>query len=440
MQLIKTFQCTACNVLTKNNVASEIEKITASITAPTLFSYIWWVLKTASENKIERLYFLARDGFLMYTYAKKMSEGFNLPIECKYLFCSRNSLRIPSYHFIGDEADKMIFSGGYRISASILLHRINATQDEKNQIYNEIGFSQQDEDNIMSKILYNEFIEKVRNSAYFKKLVYEKSIAEYDSTIGYLKQEGLLDGTHIAIVDTGWTGSMQRTLRQIVDHSGINADITGFYFGMYAEPKSKQDGEYLTWYFSKKSNILDIVKFNNNLFECMCIAPHPMTLRYSENNGTFKPHFKQEFNTEVLEKRFQAQFDILNRFADDVIPNINFDDFDEKLLKNQTRKILQRFMYMPTEEQALAYSEHLFCDDVSESYMNSIVQNLKKEDLDKYTFLKRLHNKLLNKDNQEQTELFWPYGSIVASDIKCKKWFRFNILIWDILRYLYIRR
>ena len=38
--------------------------------------------------------------------------------------------------------------------------------------------------------------------------IYEKSDAAYETTIGYLRQEGLLDNVRYAIVDSGWVGTI----------------------------------------------------------------------------------------------------------------------------------------------------------------------------------------------------------------------------------------
>ena len=40
--------------------------------------------------------------------------------------------------------------------------------------------------------------------------IYEKSDAAYETTIGYLRQEGLLDNVRYAIVDSGWVGTIQK--------------------------------------------------------------------------------------------------------------------------------------------------------------------------------------------------------------------------------------
>lgn len=66
--------------------------------APVLYAYIYWVLKEAKKRDIHTLYFLARDGYIMNKIARVICENEELDICCRYLYCSRMSLRMPTYH------------------------------------------------------------------------------------------------------------------------------------------------------------------------------------------------------------------------------------------------------------------------------------------------------------------------------------------------------
>lgn len=46
--------------------------------------------------------------------------------------------------------------------------------------------------------------------------IYEKSDAAYETTIGYLRQEGLLDNVRYAIVDSGWVGTIQKSMQTLL--------------------------------------------------------------------------------------------------------------------------------------------------------------------------------------------------------------------------------
>ena len=72
--------------------------LTGAVTAPVLYSYVWWCLQQAIHDQVDTLYFLARDGHILYEIAKRFCEQYALPIHCQYLYVSRMAIRMPSYH------------------------------------------------------------------------------------------------------------------------------------------------------------------------------------------------------------------------------------------------------------------------------------------------------------------------------------------------------
>ncbi|MEG0691598.1 MAG: hypothetical protein RR444_00775 [Oscillospiraceae bacterium] len=53
----------------------ELNGVTEEITAPILFAYVWWVLKEADQIGLKKLYFLARDGYIMHKIACLIALG-----------------------------------------------------------------------------------------------------------------------------------------------------------------------------------------------------------------------------------------------------------------------------------------------------------------------------------------------------------------------------
>ena len=51
-----------------------IEQSTESTLAPVLVEFVKWVLRSAGEHGIRRIYFLARDGWPMYQAARILAE------------------------------------------------------------------------------------------------------------------------------------------------------------------------------------------------------------------------------------------------------------------------------------------------------------------------------------------------------------------------------
>ena len=84
-------------IISSNTIHREIYKtgegdfqdIRKRILSIVMNGFVLWVLKNAQKQGVKRLYFLARDGYFMYQCSKIYCEKFQLPIECRYLSCSR---------------------------------------------------------------------------------------------------------------------------------------------------------------------------------------------------------------------------------------------------------------------------------------------------------------------------------------------------------------
>lgn len=413
---------------------------TASVFAPAVFSYIWWVLYSAMKKEITTLYFLARDGYLMYRIALLFCEHFQLPIRCKYLYCSRLSLRLPTYHIIGEEAYSLILNGGYQISPYIVLNRVGLTQKERETVYAEIGMPLMNENTTLNITEYKEFAQKVKQSKLFYSLMIQKSKCAYQNTIGYLEQEGLLQEKNVAIVDSGWTGSVQRTLQQLLNSVGAYPKITGFYFGLYEHSADVQDGEYLAWYFDEKSNPFLKAKFNNNLFECLCAAPHEMTIGYQCVNHRYIPIFQTNEEIKSQNEWIHYQLSATELYVKNRLEQIDFYQLlNQENMKNAI-KALQKLMVTPTTSQAIEYMHYWFSDDVQESYYQTLVAKVEKERWKNYLLFHRFMKNLRHQtDDANSDNLFWPYGSLALSEVKAKWFYRFNILLWDVLRFIKMR-
>ena len=94
------------------------------IVGPVMLEYTRWIISESQKKGIKKLYFLARDGYLLSKIAKMIVEKQGLDIDCRYLYCSRASLRMPSYHIIDEnEMYDILLRGGYYVTPKSLFQR-----------------------------------------------------------------------------------------------------------------------------------------------------------------------------------------------------------------------------------------------------------------------------------------------------------------------------
>ena len=140
----------------------------------------------------------------------------------------------------------------------------------------------------------------------------------YPNTIGYLIQEGLLEEVPYAIVDSGWTGTLQQSLEQLLwsVQSLKKKKIEGYYFGLYEIPKNTDRKYYHGYYFEPHNYIRRKVHFSNCLFEAVYSAPEAMTIGYQKEKNRYIPLKNKQINpnTEIIKIQEQLLKNYLKEY------------------------------------------------------------------------------------------------------------------------------
>lgn len=413
--------------------------LTGAVTAPVLYSYVWWCLQQAIHDQVDTLYFLARDGHILYEIAKRFCEQYALPIHCQYLYVSRMALRMPAYHRMGEAAYDLLLVRGANLTPRHVLERLSLSEEEQQQVYADCAIPAEDCDKPLSVQVFTALAEQLRKSSVYRNFVQKKSQAAETAAMAYLEQAGLLRDVRIGIVDSGWNGSMQNCLMTLLEGAGKPLpNLKGYYFGLYTEPKQ---GTWEAWYFDPLTPLKKVICFNNNVYECMCAAPHGTTMGYTiQEDGKAVPICKpmravDQANAALAEQQER----ICLAFTEQVLPQVSFSDFAALPLADVTESLLQRLLFRPTAEEAQAFGQFQFCDDMGEMYafpLASAGQEVAlKQGLLSQHVLQHFHHV-----ESVQAEPFWVYGSLACSQIRRKRWYHWNFACWDWIRHAVNRR
>ena len=191
---------------------------------------------------IKKLYFLARDGYIMKAAADAIIEATGYDIKTSYLYVSRYALRNALYYkcSTAEDFEKAGFFGHCAVqSAENTLKRAGIDKEERKEVYKRIGFDG-DESKIMSDGEFDRFCELLKDDKTLFDAIRERSAPKYEALIAYLRQNGFFDNQRFAVVDSGWLGSVQKTLTQLTDGMIKRGGIVGYYFGLYR----KKDDNY----------------------------------------------------------------------------------------------------------------------------------------------------------------------------------------------------
>ena len=417
-----------------DEILSVLELSFLYVLAPTITEYDNWVLKTAISQGKKRLYFLARDGYLMYQLAKRMAEERKLDIEIRYLEVSRYAIRSAEYYFLGPKALETICVGGIDITFEKIMKRALLTDEEALEIARLAGYEDRYKEGLNYRQI-QELKEILRKIPELFQYMGPHSKECYQNVCGYLKQEGLFENIPYALVDSGWIGTLQMSIQNVVTHATKrDRKICGYYFGLYEIPKEAEKGQYQSYYFDPK-DVKRKIFFSNCLFETVFSALQGMTLGYEWNEQAYLPVYSVKKNPNGKEiQRFKR---LLLDFGDSYLSYEHVSDtLWEQEGKPVVPKLLKLFMGTPTYEEAKSYGTLQFCDDVLELQMQNVAAEWNKEELRNQRFLRKTLIRL-NKIKEQLHDSAWPEGSIVLLGEKVRKSLRQERMY---KRFMYMRK
>jgi len=212
----------------------------ASTGAIVVYAFCKWLRQRAEVLNIHHLYFCARDGFLIQKAWE--ASGFDTGTTThSYIYLSRRPLNFAS-GYLTSSSVKLSPSFLDFLSTSwrntTLRTAIDRISEDGSQSLLRAGkhiFG--DIDKRLVWDVPNQFRDFMQKNA---SEIYEVARKQYKAIAGYLEQEKVLDGRRLAIVDLGWTGSIQTSLSQIRAQHGVSGGLSGFYYGLWPDAAGKR--------------------------------------------------------------------------------------------------------------------------------------------------------------------------------------------------------
>ena len=395
-----------------------------------MIEYVTWVLKEARSDGIKRLYFLARDGWIMYELAKVLAPKLNVDIDLKYIHVSRYVLRNAEYYIIGKRCIDSICIGGIDITFEKLMKRAAMTDAEIKAVASEVGYT-----NRLDECLSYSQIQELKNKLdslgiSFFEFVNTHSKAFYDSTSAYFESVGLTESVNYAIVDSGWLGSTARSMENILENiTGEKKNILGYYFGIYNLPVNASASNYKSFYLRPRFDIGKKARFSICLFETLFSSYEGMTMGYRKMADKIVPDLSKNGNPNS--KEMLRNKDLIMLYES----NLKAGDLSIRNVK----RLLSLIMSSPTKDEARILGSLQFCDDVLELQMQNVAARWDMHELKKQNVFRKIKLKLLS-HGEKLHESGWPEASIVnlVGDGFRGKWALFSERLFK--RGIYVRK
>ena len=394
---------------------------TSDVISPFIFSYVLWILEQARKNSIDTLFFVSRDGQILYKVAEIIKDVFHYDVNTKYIHGSRKAWFLPSILNMKSEEIDWIFDSVYCSIASIC-KRIAVDYSEISDSFNTIDHEDikrnltQRERRILKNSILND--QKIRN------IILKNAKTKRIILTEYLKQVGFSNSNKIGLVDVGWRGRLQRSLSRILDAEGIypNTGIHGFYVGLNENQVSPYQNDcYHTFYNKNQMKCLR----NGQIFEIFTFADHGMCLGYKITKDGIDSILSDEPMSQPFAWGVGIQHECITKFSEELARSLlKYQITEFTSLYKSVFKLTNSFINSPTAEQAQSYGKILFSDDQEEDGQIQLANMITAFDV---IFLPLTRN-------------FRKYGLWVEGTIKLSFGkFSFLLLIFPYIRHKIIR-
>lgn len=206
-----------------NLFGTDPRQIGYNVVGPVVLAFCQWLITQSKADNVNRLYFLAREGKLIKQVYDAWSASIPNAPKSYYLQVSRRAVNVPNIVSFDDV--KLIAQGDYFPNkiGSFLFERFGLALSELrwNEIYSKGLWRESDALEIRNKNIQH--LEPLLQ--FLLPDILNEAKEEKRAMMRYLKESEFTSGGSIAVVDVGYSGTIQKSLNRLVVDP-----VHGYYF------------------------------------------------------------------------------------------------------------------------------------------------------------------------------------------------------------------
>jgi predicted HAD superfamily hydrolase len=390
--------------------AEDLLAIAGDVIAPLLTSYVLWVLQDAQRQGIERLYFVSRDGQILWKIAQQLGQYRPIP-ECRYLYGSRQAWFLPSLTTVNRQNLDWLVLKDHSTAPNHLLEKLHIDPVEIADALAQFQFSKTSLAHQLASVEVEKFWQMIE-SPEVSQLILNKAQAARELALKYFRQEGLENSVNWAIVDVGWTLKCQRSLKQI-----LGQDVKGYYFGILRDrltaPETGESYAFLIQDAEPESYSISTEQIFRNIHLIEHIftgADHSTVISYADQSNLVAPIF----TTQALEPQqanlVHALQTAVLKYVDE-LAKTGLSDSELSALKQAAIYNAISFFHRPSARDVQPIAPLKIGGDQNDARLRPVARPLKIQDL--LYFAARLAR--LTKSRDFTAGFSWLEGSITLS-------------------------
>lgn len=345
----------------------------SNVISPIFFGFVHWVLLEAKRQGIQRLYFMARDGYILWRIAQIICRKWGYDIDCQYFYGSRQAFHFPSIQQIGETEQEWLFDRPPFFSVRLACDRVNVQPEQIADALTRYGLSAEMWDKNLTDPEFTALKAAFHDQEVID-LIVDLAAIYREKAIGYFKQTGIGDGTSFAIVDSGWSGRSQRSFSKILAIANLYPPdgVPGFYFGLERRitPFSTDS---LIPYFLEPDDIAERRSLTcSPILELFLAADHGSTVRYEKQDGQYIPILRSEKNERALQWGVLVQQEAILDFTERLTDRLRPEECEFRYFHQVTEHLLSTFIHQPNPEEAQVFGSQPFSDQQLENKFHDL--------------------------------------------------------------------
>jgi FMN phosphatase YigB (HAD superfamily) len=327
----------------------------SDVVAPWLCALAARMVRLAREMGLRRLYFLSRDGEILFRIAKRIAPP---NLECHYLYSSRRAWCFPA--MLTDDAASRRWLETFAVSPRGILRSLEFSKEESESILQELKITPVEAER-RAPPKERVFVWEHLRATGRMETVLERAATARNACLAYLEQEGLFEDDLWAICDVGWVLNGQAALTRLLRTRQPSAAARGFYFMVNRRrPPLVETGPFSSWLLDEAlptgpRSIPETVTWLSGLIEEVFFSnssPSLQGYRLDEATGQAEPVFgiRQDDGCAIGHaKELREAVDQLTNEWQDELRDPNF----VELLSQYSLTEVLRFLRTPSREEAL---------------------------------------------------------------------------------------
>lgn len=246
-----------------------------SLGGPVLYSYANWIIDECIRLNINRLHFVARDGYILKKIIDNIVKNRFLSIKTTYFYSSRRAWEKTILLYTSNGVSELL--NKYKT----IIHNLKDISDLLGIDSTETLLKFINKDN--TKLSLSQIGYLLDNSKEFKEYIKNKFKNDISFAIAYIKQEIVFSDDRFAFVEIFGSGYTQNILSEII-YSIAHVKVKHFYFSQSYQKNNYNNSIFITF--------TPIMSFDACVLEALSRACHESTSFYYKENDKIKPQFK----------------------------------------------------------------------------------------------------------------------------------------------------